>query len=103
MNKPFSEPKQAKPPKSGQLRCYTIHGPLFFGSSNDLVEQFSYTEDPARVVIDFSEAQIWDASTVAVLDSVREKYAERHIEVAFVGLDARSTEFHARLSGTLNP
>lgn len=83
--------------------CYTIHGPLFFGSSNDLVEQFSYTEDPARVVIDFSEAQIWDASTVAVLDSIREKYTEQHIEVAFVGLDARSTDFHARLSGTLNP
>ena len=82
---------------------YTVHGPLFFGSNNDLVEQFSYTEDPARVVIDFSEAQIWDASTVAVLDSVREKYAERHIEVVFVGLDARSTDFHARLSGTLNP
>ncbi len=82
---------------------YTVHGPLFFGSSNDLVEQFSYTEDPARVVIDFSEAQIWDASTVAVLDSIREKYTERHIEVAFVGLDARSTDFHSRLSGTLNP
>ena len=82
---------------------YTVHGPLFFGSSNDLVEQFSYTEDPAQVVVDFSEAQIWDASTVAVLDSIREKYTEQHIEIAFVGLDARSTDFHARLSGTLNP
>lgn len=82
---------------------YTVHGPLFFGSSNDLVEQFSYAEDPPRVTIDFSQAQIWDASTVAVLDSVSENYAERHIEVAFVGLDSRSTDFHARLSGTLNP
>lgn len=82
---------------------YTVRGPLFFGSSNDLVEQFSYTEDPPRVIVDFSEAQIWDASTVAVLDSVSEKYADQHIEVAFVGFDARSTDFHARLSGTLNP
>ena len=28
MNKPFSEPKQAKPPKSGQLRDYGAVGAL---------------------------------------------------------------------------
>lgn len=81
---------------------YAVHGPLFFGSSNDLVEQFAYTEDPPRVTVDFSGAQIWDASTVAVLDSVQTKYAEQRIDVSFVGLDARSTAFHARLSGTLD-
>lgn len=80
---------------------YHVHGPLFFGSSNDLVEQFSYADDPAEVTVDFSAAQIWDASTVAALDSVQAKYADHGITVRFTGLDARSTRFHGRLSGTL--
>ncbi len=80
---------------------YLVHGPLFFGSSNDLVEQFSYTSDPARVTIDFTNTQIWDASSVAVLDSVEEKYRAQNTLVSFVGLDDRSAEFHRRLTGRL--
>ncbi|MGB3414834.1 MAG: SulP family inorganic anion transporter, partial [Microbacteriaceae bacterium] len=80
---------------------YRVLGPLFFGSSNDLVEQFSYALDPETVTIDFSQAQIWDASTVAVLDSIEAKYTQHNIVVTFTGLDPRSTEFHTRLSGHL--
>lgn len=80
---------------------YTVVGPLFFGSSNDLVEQFSYAEDSGTVIVDFTAAQIWDASTVSALDSVQAKYDEHDVEVSFVGLDERSTRFHSRLSGTL--
>lgn len=86
---------------SGARVSYAVRGPLFFGSSNDLVEQFSYAEDPAEVTVDFSAAQIWDASTVAALDSVETKYREHDITVHFVGLDPRSTQFHERLRGTL--
>ena len=80
---------------------YVVRGPLFFGSSNDLVEQFSYAEDAGPVTVDLSAAQIWDASTVAALDGVRQKYADHGTEVRFTGLDERSTDFHDRLSGTL--
>lgn len=85
----------------GRRAHYTVSGPLFFGSSNDLVEQFSYGADPAEVTVDFTEAQIWDASTVAVLDSVQQKYAEHSASVSFTGLDERSTALHGRLSGHL--
>ena len=54
------------------------------------------------VAVDFTAAQIWDASTVAVLDSVQAKYVEHGLEVSFTGLDERSTVFHGRLTGTLN-
>jgi sulfate permease, SulP family len=87
-------------PDGNRVR-YRVIGPLFFGSSNDLVEQFSYGADPADVLIDFTEAQIWDASTVAALDSVRTKYAAHHASVAFAGLDARSITLHGKLSGRL--
>ncbi|MET1051145.1 MAG: SulP family inorganic anion transporter, partial [Mycetocola sp.] len=85
----------------GRSVLYTVSGPLFFGSSNDLVEQFSYGVDPAEVTVDFSASQIWDASTVAVLDSVESKYRAHGATVTFTGLDERSTLLHGRLSGQL--
>ena len=80
---------------------YDVHGPLFFGSSNDLVERFSYGVDPKRVAIDLTHSQIWDASTVAALDSIETKYRERGAIVSFSGLDRRSSAFHERLTGRL--
>ncbi|MET1006107.1 MAG: STAS domain-containing protein, partial [Propionibacteriaceae bacterium] len=81
---------------------YDVHGPLFFGSSNDLVERFSYGIDPPKVEVDLTHSQIWDASTVAALDSIETKYHGHHAEVTFTGLDERSGLFHQRLSGRLN-
>jgi len=86
---------------AGDEARYVVHGPLFFGSSNDLVERFSYALDPATVVIDFSDSQIWDASSVAALDAVVTKYRHHGIEATVTGLDDRSSAFHGRLSGHL--
>ena len=85
----------------GSAVRYDVHGPLFFGSSNDLVERFSYAADPAAVTIDLTHAQIWDASTVAALDSIETKYRDRGACVTLTGLDARSAAFHQRLRGRL--
>jgi len=85
----------------GETARYTVRGPLFFGSSNDLVEHFSYSEDPSSVLIDLTHAQIWDASTVAALDSVETIYAKHGATVSIVGLDERSDRFHSRLTGNL--
>jgi SulP family sulfate permease len=70
---------------------YDVHGPLFFGSSNDLVERFAYGDDPKRVAIDLTHSQIWDASTVAALDSIETKYRDRGATVVFSGPDQRNS------------
>jgi SulP family sulfate permease len=80
---------------------YEVVGPLFFGSSNDLVERFSYADDPPEAVVDLSRAQVWDASTVAALDAVETKFRDHGVQVQIQGLDERSAVFHARLSGRL--
>nr|WP_197980857.1 SulP family inorganic anion transporter [Frigoribacterium sp. CFBP 13729] len=121
---------------------YDVVGPLFFGSSNDLVEHFSYADDAllaessgvagahthaeslevtgvsttaspdgeearrtarpeATVLVDLSRASVWDASSVAALDSVGTKFAAHGLAVEFVGLDERSGSFHGRLTGQL--
>lgn len=85
-----------------EVNTYFVRGQLFFASSNDLVYAFDYTLPEERVVIDLSGAEIWDASTVATLDSVQEKYADRGVEVEFRGLDGASLQRLERLSGKLD-
>ncbi|MGX1808470.1 SulP family inorganic anion transporter [Nocardia sp. NPDC055321] len=82
-------------------RVYRVRGELFFASSNDLIYQFDYAGDPGTVVIDMSEAHIWDASTVATLDAITTKYAAKGKRVEIIGLDAASEARHERLSGRL--
>jgi len=82
-------------------KVYTVTGELFFASSNDLVYQFDYVNDPARVLIDLSQSHIWDASTVATLDAITTKYERHGKRAEIVGLNASSAERHQRLAGQL--
>ncbi|PJK22147.1 SulP family inorganic anion transporter [Mycolicibacterium goodii] len=82
-------------------RVYAVRGELFFASSNDLVYQFDYVGDPVNIVIDMSEAHIWDASTVATLDAITTKYEAKGKTVRIVGMNDNSAQRHARLSGQL--
>ncbi|WP_284982820.1 SulP family inorganic anion transporter [Arthrobacter sp. efr-133-TYG-118] len=88
------------------VASYTVDGELFFASSNDLYTQFDYAKDSSegidRVVIDLHSSHIWDASTVAVLDSVTEKYRRHGREVELIGLNAASVRMRERLAGKLN-
>ncbi len=84
----------------GSVR-YTVTGALFFASSNDLYTQFEYADDPDEVVVDLTGAQVWDASTVAVMDAITHKYANRGKRVEFVGLDEHSTARFERHTGQL--
>jgi SulP family sulfate permease len=81
---------------------YTVHGELFFASSNDLVSQFDYAHDPDSVVIDLTASHVWDASSVAALDAITHKYAKRGKSVRILGLNEASTRMHGRLSGQLS-
>ncbi|EJL90528.1 MULTISPECIES: SulP family inorganic anion transporter [unclassified Pantoea] len=85
----------------GEQVNYTVRGPLFFGSSNDLFEHFDYGHDPKAVTIDLTHAQIWDASSVAALDAIEYRYQRHGATVTFIGLDNRSSDFRDRLSGNL--
>ena len=85
----------------GSSVVYRVTGNLFFASSNDLVFSFSYADDPDTVVIDLSDAHIWDASTVAALDAIATKYAARGTSVSITGMNPLSQDRHTRLAGHL--
>ncbi|GAB2765208.1 SulP family inorganic anion transporter [Sinomonas soli] len=84
-----------------ETAVYTVDGELFFASSNDLYTQFRYAHDPEHVEIDMRRSHLWDASTIAALDSVTEKYRNHGIEARIVGLNEASRSMHERLSGRL--
>jgi SulP family sulfate permease len=85
----------------GQLATYKVDGELFFASSNDLYTQFEYALDPARVVIDMRDSHLWDASTIAALDAITEKYRQHGKSVEVVGLNDASLAMRERLAGKL--
>lgn len=85
----------------GEFAHYNVSGELFFASSNDLTTQFSYTQDPERVVIDMTEAHIWDSSTVASLDTITTKYERQGKTVTLTGMNRFTSRLHQRLSGEL--
>ncbi|GAB3669220.1 SulP family inorganic anion transporter [Streptomyces sparsus] len=85
----------------GNQVVYSVTGELFFASSNDLVYQFNYRDDPDDVVIDLSSAHIWDASSVAALDAIETKYAARGKKATIIGLNKPSAEMHDKLAGQL--
>ncbi|QOD03649.1 SulP family inorganic anion transporter [Pseudarthrobacter sp. BIM B-2242] len=85
---------------------YTVDGELFFASSNDLYTQFEYALDAepdiSRVIVDLHASHLWDASTIAVLDSVTEKYRRHGRDVELIGLNEASIQMRQRLAGKLN-
>ncbi|MEV4284460.1 STAS domain-containing protein [Nonomuraea bangladeshensis] len=87
-------------PDGGHV-VHAVTGELFFASTDDLVSRFDYAGDPGHVVIDLTDAHIWDASSVAALDAVEGKYAARGKSVRIVGLNQSSVRMHGALSGEL--
>ena len=77
---------------------YAVRGVLFFASSNDLYTQFDYVNDPENIIIDLSQAQIYDSSTVAALDAIVKKYQNKGKRVSITGINEPSAKWN-ELSG----
>ncbi|WP_333615286.1 SulP family inorganic anion transporter [Glutamicibacter sp.] len=85
-----------------EIAKYVVNGELFFASSNDLYTQFNYAEDPENVVIDMHQSHLWDASTIAALDSITDKYEKYGKNVEVSGLNLASTNMRERMRGKLS-
>lgn len=85
----------------GTTSIYAVSGELFFASDQELIDAFTYADDPANVIIDMSRAHLWDASAVAALDTIQQHYAKHGVTVEITGLNERSEQLRASLSGRL--
>ena len=82
----------------GQTRTYTVRGQLFFVSTQGFVTAFDTQEDLGRVVIDLTDAHIWDGSAIAALDKVAMKFMRRSVTVELVGQNEASAALITRLA-----
>ncbi len=85
-----------------ETATYVVDGELFFASSNDLYTHFEYARDPGHVIIDMHASHLWDASTIAALDAITEKYHHHGKDVKIIGLNDASVLMRERLGGKLS-
>jgi SulP family sulfate permease len=87
-------------PDGGQ-RIYAVTGELFFASTNELVHAFDYADPTPHVLIDLTDAHVWDSSAVATLDAIVARFSARGVTAEVVGLNSHSQALHTRLTGQM--
>ena len=75
----------------GEARLYKLSGQIFFSSSEKLMQSFNFKEDIKEVIIDLTHSHIWDVTSVAMLDSVVNKFQKNNIKVTVRGLNEASS------------
>jgi SulP family sulfate permease len=79
-------------------RAYAVTGALFFASSQELESSFDYDDPSPLVVIDLTNAHVWDSSAIGALDAVVNKFSSRGVSARIIGLNQHSADLHSRLS-----
>ena len=58
-------------------KIYFIDGPLFFGSATTFNDNFDVGNDPDKIIFDFKDARVMDASGVEAIDNITKKYSDK--------------------------
>jgi len=72
-------------------RVYDLKGQIFFSSSEKFMQGFNFQESVSEVIIDLTHSHIWDVTSVAMLDSVVNKFQRNGINVTVRGLNEASS------------
>ena len=81
----------------GRTRHYRVQGQLFFASVEQFAEAFDFGQALDKVVIDVSQAHIWDISSVTALDTVILKFRRDGAQVEVVGMNKASQTLVGKL------
>jgi len=57
---------------------YTVHGPLFFGSTASFSENFTPADDNKDVIIDFADSRVADHSGIEAIDALAMRYKKNN-------------------------
>jgi SulP family sulfate permease len=71
-------------------RTYTVTGQVFFASADIFAESFNLRDKAAKVIINLSDAHIWDVTSVGALEGVVTKMRRHGTLVELVGLNQAS-------------
>ena len=74
----------------GRLRTYKVEGQMFYASVEDFMNAFDFKEALDRVILDVTDAHIWDISSVQALDMAVLKFRRDGAEVEIIGMNQAS-------------
>ncbi len=80
-----------------RTRTYTVEGQVFFVSTETFMDGIDTHERPARLVLDFTNANIWDATAVDAINGLRKRFEARGTEVELIGVKPLGKELMRRL------
>jgi SulP family sulfate permease len=83
---------------AGETCTYTIHGQIFFASSEKFLAAFDFKEVLEKVVIDVSHAHFWDLTSVGALDTVVLKFRREGTDVEILGMNEASATIVGKLA-----
>ncbi|WP_336949195.1 SulP family inorganic anion transporter [Acinetobacter junii] len=72
-------------------RVYDLKGQIFFSSAEKFMQGFNFQEPISKVIIDLTHSHIWDVTSVAMLDSVVNKFQRNGVNVTVRGLNEASS------------
>lgn len=77
---------------------FEVEGQLFFASVEGFIASFNFNVKNKNIIIDFSDAHIWDDSAVGSIDKVVLKYRENDNNVTIKGLNSASKKLVEKLA-----
>lgn len=83
---------------NGNRITYKVKGQLFFVSVEGLIEAFDFNVNDKDVVIDFTDAHIWDDSAVGAIDKVVIRFRANSNHVTVKGFNAASEKMINKLA-----
>jgi sulfate permease, SulP family len=89
---------KVKEQRENERTIFTVEGQLFFASVDNFVDSFDFNVKNEDIIIDFSDAHIWDDSAVGAIDKVVLKYRENHNAVTIKGLNSSSKKIVDKLA-----
>jgi len=81
---------ESKLSSDGDTRTYLVYGQVFFASSENFISHFDFDEPLKKVIIDLTEAHMWDLTGVDALDKVVVKFRKTVKDVKVIGMNKAS-------------
>lgn len=83
---------------NGNRITYKVKGQLFFVSVEGFIEAFDFKDEGRNIIIDFSDAHIWDDSAVGAVDKVVIRFRANSNRVTVKGLNDTSEKMINQLA-----